>query len=244
VASTLYEKGARLYELVSALGGSCVFVGGGQIVRDEIQAAKNLGLPYVAMTEIGASGAHARERPTAAFHTGAEAAYFIAARETRIAPHWFVGPNPTVDAIVIRDGRELLLIRRSPEAPVAPGAWALPGGFVATHAERGGEWKTGRETPEEACIRELREETAVAITFDRLRRVGVFEGNGRDPRDGPRSFSRTTAFLVELARDEATALAGGDDAEDARWFPLDALPTRLAFDHAEIIRAALARARA
>ena len=195
------------------------------------------------MTEIGASGAHARARPAAAFHTGAEAAYFIAARESRIAPHWFVGPNPTVDAIVVRDGRELLLIRRSPEAPVAPGAWALPGGFVATHAERGAEWRTGRETPEDACIRQLREETAVTITFDRLRRVGVFEGGGRDPRDGPRSFSRSTAFLVELARDEATTLAGGDDAEDARWFPLEALPTRLAFDHAAIIRAALALAK-
>ena len=237
VAPTLYEKGARLYELVSALGGSCVFAGGGQIVRDEIQAAKNLGLPYVAMTEIGASGAHARERPAAAFHTGAEAAYFIDARETRIAPHWFVGPNPTVDAVVIRDGRELLLIRRSPEAPVEPGAWALPGGFIATDAPRGGEWRAGRETPEAACVRELREETSVIVAAERLRRVGVFEGGGRDPRDGPRSFSRTTAFLIELSRAEASTLAGGDDAEDARWFPLTALPPRLAFDHARIIEA-------
>lgn len=241
VASTLYEKGARLYELVSALGGSCVFAGGGQIVRDEIQAAKNLGIPYVAMTEIGASGAHARERPAAAFHTGAEAAYFIAARESRVAPHWFVGPNPTVDAVVIRDRREILLIRRSPEAPVEPGAWALPGGFIATDAPRGSDWRTGRETAEDACVRELGEETAVTIAKSRLRRIGVFEGGGRDPRDGPRSFSRSIAFLVELSRDEATTVAGGDDAADARWFPLDALPARLAFDHAKIIAAARAR---
>ena len=244
VATTLYDKGARLYELVSALGGACVFAGGGQIVRDEIQAAKNLGLPYVALAGVGASGAHARERPQAAVHTGGEAAYFIAAREARIAPHWFVGPNPTVDAVVIRDGREVLLIRRSPEAPVEPGAWALPGGFIATDAPRGGAWATGKETAEEACVRELEEETSLALTRDRFQRIGVFEGGGRDPRDGPRSYSRSVAFLVELARVEAPAVAGGDDADDARWFPLDALPSRLAFDHAEIIAAARGRGRA
>ena len=44
------------------------------------------------------------------------------------------------------------------------------------------------------------------------RRIGVFEGGGRDPRDSPRSFSRSIAFLVELSRDEATTVAGGDDA--------------------------------
>lgn len=248
VAATLYEKGARLYELVAELGGACVFAGGGQIVKDEIQAAKNLGLPYVALVCEGASGAHARERPDRAVHTGEEAAFFVAARggPSRPAPHWFVGPNPTVDAVVLRaapDGaREVLLVRRDPAAPVEPGAWALPGGFVATDAPRGGRWTPGRETEEEACVRELREETALEIDARALERVGVFEGGGRDPRDGDTSWSRSTAFRVVLHGTAAgAAIAGGDDADDARWFRLDALPARLAFDHDAIVRAALAR---
>jgi ADP-ribose pyrophosphatase YjhB (NUDIX family) len=237
IASSLYEKGARLYELVEDLDGACVFVGGGQIVRDEIQAAKNLGLPYIAFAGIGASGAHAAERPAAGFHSGVEAAYFIGAHRARIAPHWFVGPNPTVDAVVIHTlRREVLLIRRSAESPVEPGAWALPGGFIATDAVRGEAWRPGRETEEAACLRELAEETALVVGENALRRIGVFEGGGRDPRDSDRSHSRSTAFLIEV--EHVDAIAGGDDADDARWFPLDALPRRLAFDHARIVEAA------
>lgn len=235
LAPSLYEKGARLYELVRTLRGGCVFFGGGQIVKDEIQAAKNLGLPYVVMAGPGASGEHARLRPDRAVTTGAEAAAFVrglAERQGRVMPHWYEGVNPTVDAVVVRDGREVLLVRRSVDAPVEAGAWALPGGFVRTDAPRGGPWLPGRETEEEACLRELREETALVAT--QLRRVGVFEGGGRDPRDGPRSFSRTTVFRVDLAG-ETRAIAGGDDADDARWFSLDALPARLAFDHAAIL---------
>ena len=237
IAADLYEKGACLYELVDALGGTCVFAGGGQIVKDEIQAAKNLGLSHVAFTGPGASGAYAAEEPAHAALTGLEAARYVATMHSaRVAPHWFTGVNPTVDAVVIRDGRELLLIRRSPQAPVEPGAWALPGGFVATDAPRGGAWQPGRETALAACVRELAEETALVVAPERLEEVGVFERHGRDPRDSARSFSRSTAFIVELTKEEASAaIAGGDDAEDARWFPLAALPPKLAFDHARIV---------
>lgn len=242
VAPTLYEKGARLYELVAELGGACFFVGGGQIVKDEILAAKNLGIPYVVLTEIGASGAHARERPSVAVRTGAEAAWFVTARggPRTPAPHWYVGANPTVDAVVLRD-REVLLVRRDPDAPVEAGAWALPGGFVGTRAPRGGAWEPGLESEEEACVRELREEAALVVRPEELVRIGIFEGGGRDPRDGARSWSRSTAFGVVLRGHAARApIAGGDDAEDARWFALDALPPRLAFDHARILHEALA----
>ena len=30
-----------------------------------------------------------------------------------------------------------------------------------------------------------------------------------------------------------------DDAEDAKWFPIDKIPTNMAFDHEKIIRDAL-----
>lgn len=241
VAKDLYEKGARLYELVASVGGACFFAGGGQIVSDEIQAAKNLGLPYVALIGPGASGAHARERPSRAVRSGAEAAFFVSARggASKPAPHWFLGANPTVDAVVLRDD-EILLVRRDPDAPVEPGAWALPGGFVATSAPRGGAWGPATESDEDACVRELREETGLVVDAGALVRLGVFEGGGRDPRDGDRSWSRTTVFSVALEGDAArAAIAGGDDADDARWFSLSSLPARVAFDHRAIIAAAL-----
>ena len=246
VAPTLYEKGAALLDLTASLGGACLYIGGGQIVTDEILAAKNLGLPYAAWTGAGASGAHARERPAIGFTRGAEAAWFVLERggPHRPAPHWFSGPNPTVDAVVVRErlggGRELLLVRRDPDAPAFPGAWALPGGFVGTHAPRGDAWEPGAESDEAACVRELREEASLEVEASRLVRIGVFEGGGRDPRDGARSWSRTTVFATTLSAERArAAVAGGDDADDARWFPLEALPARLAFDHAELVARAL-----
>lgn len=124
-------------------------------------------------------------------------------------------------------------------APAEPGKWSLPGGFVATSARRGATWVRDRETDEEACARELREETGLAIDPTALVRIGVYEGGGRDPRDGEASWSRSTAFLVRVG-DGPTLVAGGDDAADARWFSIDALPKELAFDHARIIADALA----
>lgn len=246
VGETLYDKVAGLYELVSDNDGACVFVAGGQIVSDEIQSAANGRLGYLLMDGVGgASERHAREQPARAFRTGAEAVHALRAlrRTPRgCAPHWFVGPNPTVDAVVLRADRDLLLVRRDLDAPAEPGKWALPGGFVATSARRGSAWTRDRESDEEACLRELREETGLAIDASALVRVGVYEGGGRDPRDGDRSWSRSTAFLARVP-DAPAAIAGGDDAADARWFPLDALPKELAFDHARIVADALALAR-
>lgn len=246
VGETLYDKAAGLYALVARTGGVCLFVGGGQIVSDEIQVAANLRLPHLLMTGIeGASARHAAERPAHAFRTAAEAIHALRALEgagDACAPHWFEGPNPTVDAVVLRDGppRELLLVRRHPDAPAEPGRWALPGGFVRTTAPRGARFQGDVETEEEACLRELREETGLLLEADALVRVGVYSGGGRDPRDTPRSHSRSTAFVVRLPEGGETVLAAGDDAEDVRWFRLDALPP-LAFDHARIVEDALAR---
>jgi ADP-ribose pyrophosphatase YjhB (NUDIX family) len=240
---TLYDKVAGLYELVSDNDGACVFVSGGQIVGDEIQTAANGRLRYLLMDGVGgASERHAREQPARAFRTAEEAVHALRAMRATprgCAPHWFRGPNPTVDAVVVRAGRELLLVRRDMDAPAEPGKWSLPGGFVATGARRGSTWAADRETDEEACARELREETGLAIAPPALVRIGVYEGGGRDPRDGDASWSRSTAFLVHVP-DGPAMVAGGDDAADARWFPLDALPRELAFDHARIVADALA----
>jgi 8-oxo-dGTP diphosphatase len=114
------------------------------------------------------------------------------------------------DALVVRDG-EILLIRRGKEP--FKGKWALPGGFV----EEG-------ETVEGACVREAKEETGLDVRI--LKMVGVFSEPSRDPRG-----TVGVAFLCEVAGGK---LKGGDDVEEAKWFPLGELP-ELAFDHKGII---------
>ncbi len=129
----------------------------------------------------------------------------------------------TVDTVAIAPSaagvRSVLLIRRGHE-PFA-GSWALPGGFVDPD-----------EDLEQAAGRELVEETGV--TAPAMRQIGAFGDPGRDPRG--RAIS--VAFLAVL--DTAPAARAGDDAADARWFPIDRLPKRLAFDHAAILAAGLA----
>lgn len=124
-------------------------------------------------------------------------------------------PFPTVDVVVIRDGRVILIRRRNP-----PPGWALPGGFV----DYG-------ETAEAAARRELREETG--LTAESLELLGVYSEPERDPR-----FH--TVSIVYFAEAEGVPGAG-DDASDVRWFPVENLPAEVAFDHRRIIADALRR---
>ncbi len=96
----------------------------------------------------------------------------------------------------------MLLCRRANEPGV--GLWSFPAGFV----DRG-------ETPEEALIREVAEETGLEAEINRL--IGV--------------YARSGDAVVLLAYDARTRgdLRPGDDASDARFFPFAALPD-LAFD--------------
>lgn len=254
VGDTLYDKAAGLYELVHEHDGSCIFVSGGQIVSDEIQTAKNLRIRHLLMAGIeGASARHAEEDPARSFRLAEEALHAL--REWRTlppehAPHWYVGPNPTVDAVIVRDhpetkAREVLLVHRDLDAPAEAGKWALPGGFVLSSEPRGGRWRLTGESEIEACAREIHEETGLTIPASRLVHLDIYEGGGRDPRDTALSWSRSTVYVVKLTPSEGkAAIAGGDDAADARWFPVDALPRVLAFDHAQIIEDAIATLKA
>jgi uncharacterized protein len=120
-------------------------------------------------------------------------------------------PRITVDALVVRDDR-VLLVRRGRD-PFA-GAWALPGGFV-----------DAGETCASAVVRELREETGLVGRRPRL--AGVYDDPHRDPR------FPTVSLIYELDADGEPR--GGDDAADAAFHPLTALPP-LAFDHERILR--------
>lgn len=136
-------------------------------------------------------------------------------------------PALTVDCVVFGfDAHDadlqVMLIRRSLEP--FKGDWALPGGFV--HVD---------ETLDDAALRELREETGITDLY--LEQLYTFGALERDPRE--RVVSVAYYALVNMV-DHAVHAA--TDADDAAWFPLDALPA-LAFDHDEIFRVAHARLR-
>ncbi|MCC7142863.1 MAG: orotate phosphoribosyltransferase [Candidatus Eisenbacteria bacterium] len=119
-------------------------------------------------------------------------------------------PYVTTDAIVELQPNHVLLIKRNHP----PYGWALPGGFV----EIG-------ESLETAVRRELQEETGLVL--GRVEQLHTYSEPGRDPR-----FHTVTAVFVANAQGTPQA---GDDAGEARSFPLDALPADLVFDHASVI---------
>jgi ADP-ribose pyrophosphatase YjhB (NUDIX family) len=100
---------------------------------------------------------------------------------------------PCVGAIITGEGR-ILLIRRGHE-PEA-GRWSLPGGRV----EPG-------ESDQQAVVREVREETGLAVACGAL--VGALER--------PLSDGRTLLIRDYAATVTGGELAPGDDAADARW---------------------------
>ena len=111
---------------------------------------------------------------------------------------------------------KILLIKRGIEP--YKGLWALPGGFMRMN-----------ETTDECIRRELREETSFLPSV--IEQFAVFSALDRDPRE--RVVSVAYYSLVRQSE-----VVGGDDASDARWFALSALP-ELAFDHKEILAKAL-----
>jgi 8-oxo-dGTP diphosphatase len=124
-------------------------------------------------------------------------------------------PALSVDCVVIDARGWVLLVRRA--NPPFKGRHALPGGFV----EIG-------ETVEDACRRELLEETGVRAS--RLSLIGVYS----DPERDPRGHTCSVAFLTRVRR---AASKAGDDAAAAEWVERwSRLP--LAFDHAKILMAA------
>ncbi len=120
-------------------------------------------------------------------------------------------PYLTVDIIIeTGDGGVVLIERNNP-----PLGWALPGGFV----DYG-------ETLEGAAMREAREETSLDVRL--VRQFHAYSDPGRDPR-------QHNVTVVYIARPVSGALRARDDAGRAGVFTRDALPSPVAFDHADIL---------
>lgn len=134
-------------------------------------------------------------------------------------------PALTVDCVVFGVDEaqlEVLLIRRG--APPFEGCWALPGGFVDE-----------AETVEEAARRELQEETGLSDVY--LEQLATFSRVDRDPRARVVSVAH-----IALVRRGSKRPMAASDAAAAEWVAL-ADVRELAFDHAEILAAALTRLR-
>jgi 8-oxo-dGTP diphosphatase len=120
------------------------------------------------------------------------------------------------------DARKVLLVLRGNEPFL--GCWALPGGFI----DEG-------ERPVDAARRELAEETGL-IWEGEMEPVAAFGDPGRDPR----GWNVSAVYLADVGL-ETPIVVGGDDAAEARWFFADDLPSKMAFDHAQIVALALSR---
>ncbi|MEZ0541993.1 NUDIX hydrolase [Fibrella arboris] len=131
----------------------------------------------------------------------------------------------TVDAVVFgyRDGQLVILLIRRKYDPYRD-QWALPGGFVLPD-----------EALETAVQRELREETGVQTHF--LEQLYTFGAVERDPRQRIVSVA-----YMGLVRPADFQIQASTDAQDVAWFSVNDLP-ELAFDHAAIVQAGLARLR-
>lgn len=142
---------------------------------------------------------------------------------------WEIAPYPpvfvTADAVVMALGHVLMIRRgRNP----GKGKLALPGGFI-----------NQTETIENACLRELKEETKLEIDSKELKgalkKIKVFDQSKRDPR----GRIITHAFMFELNVKKLPNIKSGDDAAEVFWFPLFQLEDKeceFFSDHGQIIK--------
>jgi 8-oxo-dGTP diphosphatase len=123
----------------------------------------------------------------------------------------YENPLPCSAAFVRNENREILLIKRGVEP--GKGKWALPSGFIELD-----------ETPEEACLRELEEETG--LYGDIVRLLGVYS---------QASAVYKYVLIIGYEVDAAGVLSAGSDSLDARFFRPEDLPVIAFPSHREMI---------
>ncbi len=107
-----------------------------------------------------------------------------------------------VGAIIVRNGKILIVKRKSEPGK---GRWSVPGGLV----ELG-------ETVGQTVKREVKEECSLDVEVDRL--IDVVDSLTKDEEGNIKYHFVILDFFVKLKGGE---LKAGDDAEEAKWVPLE-----------------------
>ena len=118
---------------------------------------------------------------------------------------FFQNPKPSVGVFIIED-EKVLLAKRA--LPPFKGYWDSVGGFI----EEG-------ESPQETAIRETKEETGLDI------KILEILGAGKD-KYGDQDIV-PIAILAEITSGDPHP---NDDVDQLEWFPLEKLPSDLAFE--------------
>jgi 8-oxo-dGTP diphosphatase len=156
-------------------------------------------------------------------------------------PFWYPGENPAVDILLtapFEGERRALLIKRKGDS-----SWALPGAFLQSDSDKGEPFMWGRETPKQAAVRVLTEETKLYLgnirdIGNKMTFVGKFDSMTRDPRNNEESWAASYFFSVSLDESDGVDLSkygAQAGAADAKWFSAQEIP-KLAFDHNALIK--------
>jgi 8-oxo-dGTP pyrophosphatase MutT (NUDIX family) len=109
-----------------------------------------------------------------------------------------------VRVLILSDTSEVLLVR----SWLGSQRWNLPGGGIKS-----------TETPEEAAVREVYEETGLRIAVDDLQELGTF------PHPEPKRNFTLACFRVGMPkREPQVAKHRKLEMLDVSWFPLSSLP--------------------
>jgi 8-oxo-dGTP diphosphatase len=143
----------------------------------------------------------------------------------------FERPLVTVDVViftVLEEQLMALLVRRPNTAnDPYPGRLALPGGFINVDID---------ESLYACALRKLEEKTGFSSPY--LEQLGSWGSSTRDPR----GWCATHVYFALVPASNSDESTG---SEESGWYPVEAaLRKRLAFDHAEILTAAVERLRA
>jgi 8-oxo-dGTP diphosphatase len=126
---------------------------------------------------------------------------------------YYHNPLPSVAAFVYNDNGEILLIKRG----IAPGKgkWALPSGFIEQN-----------ELPEEAVLRELREETNIKGSIHKL--IGVYT-------EPTKLYGNVLLIAYDINCFQCKPKFGSDTLH-AKFFPAGKLPAITFASHRAIIK--------
>lgn len=116
-----------------------------------------------------------------------------------------------IDALIVKNNT-ILLIKRGVEP--FKNMWALPGGGIEFD-----------QTAEDAIKKEIEEEVSLQVKSTRFLQIYA------DPKRDPKQVI-TLSYLVETQGEPKA----GSDASAYRFFPLNDLPSEMAFDHKRIIQ--------